>query len=283
MTRRLWLPLAALPALLAAQVAGPADVEALLRRGAEAFHAGDVPAAIACFEQAQRRATDPRLVAFNLATAFYHQARSGQASALPAAEVAYRCCLERDDARRPQALFGLGNCLLLRGASGRLDSSALRAAIDRYTECLREAGDDERLRADARYNQERARLLLAQAPQAAANAPDQSANEEGNKEDPQDPLLSGERPGPGGAGPQGADRGARAASAAREQAGDGAEGKPSAGRGALPPVPDRSDAAPLAAPDAAAHLDRANKRIHDDLVSHRRGRARPAAPGVRDW
>jgi hypothetical protein len=39
----------------------------------------------------------------------------------------------------------------------------------------------------------------------------------------------------------------------------------------------------LSRPDATMHLEQAWRRIHDDLISHRRGRARPAVPGVRDW
>ncbi len=274
---------ALLPVLIAAASVGPPEVEALLRQGEAAYLAGDVAGAIACFERAQRRATDPRLVAFNLATAYYHQARGGQLSALPEAEIAYRSCLERDDERRPQALLGLGNCLLLRGSGGKLDALALRGAIDRYTECLREPGADEPLRRDARYNQERARLLLAQAARPAGEAQESNAGEDENPKDPRDPLSPGERPRPGGPGASEPENGGQPGSAAREQAGDRGEGKPSAGRGSLPPVPDRADAPPLAAADAARHLDQASKRINEDLVRHRRGRARPATPGVRDW
>lgn len=271
-----------LVAVVVTQAAGPPEVETLLRRGARAMHAGDLATAQACFEQAQERATDPRLVAFNLATVYYQQARAGQLSALGSAEVAYRSCLERDDVRRAEAFFGLGNCLLLRGTSGKLDALALRAAIDRYTECLREPGASEALLADARHNQERARLLLMQAPTATGEAPEQNSGEEPNQEDPQTPR--GEEPRRGAAGAGEPERGGeRGKAGARERGGERGDGRPSAGRGTLPPVPDRPDAPPLAGPDAVEHLERAWKMIQDDLVNHRRGRARPGSAGVRDW
>lgn len=272
-----------LPLLLAAVSVSPPEVEALLRQGTAAFHRGDLTAAVACFEQAQQRSTDPRVVAFNLATAYYHQAQAGQLAMVPKAELAYRSCLEADDPRRAEALFGLGNCLQLRGSIGKLDQLPLRAAIDRFGECQKEPACDAALRAKARYNQERARLLLLQAPPTTGDAPQQNSGEEKQEADdrpdplnPRDPRQGmGDRDGNGNPRP-GSERG-------KEQAGDQGKAKQAAGRGALPPVPDRADSPPLAGPDAAIHLDRASKLILDDLLQHRRGRTRAATPGVRDW
>ncbi|MFO0927990.1 MAG: hypothetical protein U0736_13270 [Gemmataceae bacterium] len=123
--------------LLVAAAADPPDVAALLRASQAAVAADDLAGAVALLEQAQRWTTDPGLVAFNLATVRYEQARQGNPQALGAAEAAYRCLLDRGNPHRPAAAFGLGNCLLLRGTTGALDAVSLRAAIDRYTECDR--------------------------------------------------------------------------------------------------------------------------------------------------
>src|SRR5262245_26546447 len=177
-----WLGIA-VPLLIAARSSEPVDIDALLRAGNAAWERGELALAAASYEKAQRLATDPGLVAFNLATVRYHQAKGGNPQALAAAEVAYRCCLEPGDSRRAPALFGLGNCLLLRGSMGNLDSLALRAAIDRYTQCLGEPTCDEQLARDARYNQQCARLLLLQAPPPPAEAPD-GGDDDPNKKDP---------------------------------------------------------------------------------------------------
>ena len=94
------------------------DIDDLVRGSNVAFHRGDLGEASALLERAQRLAPDPRLVAFNLATIRYHQARAGQMSALAEAEVLYRCCIEPGDIHRAEALLGLGSCLLARGSSG---------------------------------------------------------------------------------------------------------------------------------------------------------------------
>lgn len=278
MCRWLWLGL--LPALLAAATA---EMEDLVRKGNAAFHRGDFAAAAQCYQRAQARATDPRLVAFNLATANYYLARAGEPAALGAAEEAYRSCLERDDPRRAEALFGLGNCLLVRGSAGKLDPLPLRAAIDRYTECLREPGCDARLAADARHNQQRARLLLLQAPPVSAEGPEQDP---GGEEKPRDDRLDNDRQNEKQRSQGGheltPDRGNPGA-ASKDHPGEHPDARPSGGRGQLPPIPDQADAPPLSSHDAARHLDGAWRRIHDDLIAHRRARTRASAPGVRDW
>jgi hypothetical protein len=277
-----WLSIVlVLPALLAAQILSPPEVEALVRQGNTAFGKGDYATAITFYERAQKRATDPGLVAFNLATAYYQEARAGRSPALAQAEVAYRSCLGPGGSRRTRALFGLGNCLLLRGTIGKLDSFMLRAAIDRYGECQREATDPQ-LRADALHNQERARLLLAQTAPGTTDGPEPNHQDEGKPEEPNDPgRMTGDRSRQ--AGQEGDPDREGGTTRGDEQPGERGDTKRSPGRGALPPVPDRADAPPLSGPDAESHLQRASKRIHDDLVHHRRGRSRPPSPGVRDW
>src|SRR5258708_5871173 len=111
-----WLPVVSLlaTALLAlgASPRGQPDMESLLRQGNAAFARGDYAEAARLYEEAETRATDPGLVAFNLASAKYHLAVTGEggATALSEAERLYRCCLARTDPRRPRALYGLGNC-----------------------------------------------------------------------------------------------------------------------------------------------------------------------------
>src|SRR5262249_22202407 len=138
--------------------AGPsADPYELIRRGNAAYAEGRYEAALALYEQAGSRITDPGLAAFDQAAAHY------QLEQYREAERHYRYCLE-DAAgpRRARALFGLGNSLLrqrsLRGAE------ALEQAIGAYAECLRQEDLDAELTDGARHNLELAKLLLAQLP-----------------------------------------------------------------------------------------------------------------------
>jgi tetratricopeptide (TPR) repeat protein len=272
------------PALLAARRGTPADAEALVRAGNAAFERGAYAEAVRLYERAEAISTDPRLVAFNLATARYQLAQEGDLRALPAAEEAYRCCLEAGDPRRARALYGLGNCLLIRASTTRvLDAAALRAAIDRFTLCLRDPGCDADLAADARYNQGRARLLLLQAPPAPGGGEEPSSGADSEKDDTDDPGRKNDARGEDGMGGDGHPDRATPVGPGGSDVGARPEGKPTPGRGALPPVPDRPDAAPLSAPDAAEHLEQAAKKIREELTAHRRARARPVSPGVRDW
>jgi hypothetical protein len=283
MTPRHWLPAGLLlPLLLGARTATVSDVDALLRTGNAAFERGDYGEAAALFDQAGERALEPGLVAFNLATAKYHLAREGNAQALADAEQAYRCCLAPDDPRRARALFGLGNCLLLRAAGSTLDRVALRSAIDRFGECVRDPACDPELAADARHNRLRARLLLLQAP-LPPNGSDDDAGREENKDDPpQDGRQPDERP--GGIGDEKGDRSGTLGKGKAEQPDRHSEGSPTPGRGTpLPPVPDRGEAAPLSVSDALEHLEQATRRIIEEARQHRRSRARAAGTGVRDW
>src|SRR5258708_3722559 len=114
MNHRRWLLACLLvPILLGAQSLSAPDIDTLIRAGNAAFERGAYAEAAAQYEKASNRTTEPGLVAFNLATAKYHLAREGNPQALADAELGYRCCLEPGDPRRAQALFGLGNCLLL--------------------------------------------------------------------------------------------------------------------------------------------------------------------------
>ncbi len=247
----------------------------LSRRGAWAE-------AAALYDQAGDRTTEPGLVAFNLATAKYHLAREGNAQALADAEQAYRCCLEPGDPRRAQALFGLGNCLLLRAGGSSLDRVSLRSAIDRFGECLRDPGCVPPLAADARHNRLRARLLLLQMPPPRDGSTDDPGSDDPKDDQPEDGKNPEERS-RGIGDDKGTQAGTPFKGSADPSAGEN-QGTPSAGRGAaLPPVPDQAVASPLATRDALEHLQMATQRILDESRQHRRSRSRPAASGVRDW
>jgi tetratricopeptide (TPR) repeat protein len=260
-----------------------ADPEALLREGNAAFARGDFARAAALFERAEVRATDPGLVAFNLAAAKYRIAEAdGSPQALLEAEQAYRCCTEPGAPRRAAALYGLGNCLLLK--AGDRDAATLKAAIESYDRCLREAGPDEALAADVRYNRERARLALQQLlAQSGRPKEDRPSGEDDNPDRPDRQPLQNPN---GDLGPDG--QGGTQAGPATVKPGPGqnpvqSEERPPGGQGTLPPVPDRADPAPLSPQDAATHLEQATRRILEERQAHRRGNVRPPAPTVRDW
>ena len=259
------------------------DSEALLREGNAAFARGDFARAAALFERAEVRATDPGLVAFNLAAAKYRLAESdGSPQALLEAEQAYRCCVAPGNPRRAAALYGLGNCLLLK--AGDRDAATLKAAIECYDRCLREAGPDEALAADVRYNRERARLALQQLlAQSGRPKEDRPSGEDDN---PERPDRQPQQNPNGDLGPDG--QGGTQAGPAMVKPGPGqnpvqSDERPPGGQGTLPPVPDRADPAPLSPQDAAAHLELATRRILEERQAHRRGNLRPPAPTVRDW
>src|SRR5262245_48981385 len=154
-----------LPLLLLVAAAPVARVEDLVRRGNEAFDAGEYAEAVKLYEQAEPSATDPGLVAFNKAATFYKQgvtAPPGQRmDFFRRAEQHYRCAAEgAESSRRLRACFGLANSILQGRAE---DAAALRQAIACYRECLSSPDVDEALAADARHNLEVAKLLLIRA------------------------------------------------------------------------------------------------------------------------
>jgi hypothetical protein len=279
------LPLLLVPLLAAAAPRWRlADPEALLRAGDAAFEANEPARAAECYDQAGVRTTEPSRAAFNLATAKYRLALGKQPEALADAEVAYRSCLEKGDPYRARALLGLGNCLLLRAASGAtLDRATLRAAIDRFGACLADPNCDPALARDARHNRARARLLLLQAP------PPPGTSEDPGSEDNKEPDNQADPPGgkdddgnEPGTGSQRTQSPGAPGSTGAEPAGETGDSKTGAGGGRMltPPLDSQ---VPLPPGDAVEHIERATRRILDDLAAYRRGKARPVPPGVRDW
>jgi tetratricopeptide (TPR) repeat protein len=260
------------------------EAQTWLRRGNEAFGRGDYLTAIAEYEKAESVTTDPAQAAFNLAAARYFLALSrseGRNSQLHEAELLYRCCLDPDDPRHIQALYGLGTCLLQ--SAGSLGVEELNQAIGCFDRCL-ELSQDAQLLAQARHNREAARLRLAQVQPAPERNPD-TPNQERPRPDRSDPRSQNHELGDGG--PQGRDRRAQRGNATpaspdgdtpRESA-----NQPLPGKGNLPPVPDDATQPPLSPRDAAEHLEQASRRILEEEKSYRQQRARAPLAGIRDW
>ena len=175
-------------AALSASAESSLDWQTLLRQGDAAYARGDYAAAATLYDQAGDRTTDPGLVAFDLAAAQYRLALASDADRAPLAreaEQSYRCCIAPGDTRRAQALYGLGNALLLR-ADGH-DADALRAAVEAYQQCLTVSNIDNDLADNARHNLERARLLLLQVPPLAAHRKDELSGDAPPKPQPSPP------------------------------------------------------------------------------------------------
>jgi hypothetical protein len=281
---KVWLGILAAALLLAAAPAP--DVEALLREGNAAFERGDYGRAATLYEQAEARATDPGLVAFDLATAKYRLALAGEggrAALLQQAEQQYSCCLEKHDPRRVRALLGVGNCRLLL----RDGKEGLLTAAEKFEQCLKEADPESELAADARHNLELARLLLLQTP--ATGNPGENKPPEG---DPGSPPKPPDRPPsqqpqsmpvaePGAGKPRG-DAG-RPVKPEDGSAPTATGDTPPPGSGNLRPVPDRVDAPPLSPQEAGEHLEQATERIVNERRTHRQRSAKTPPPNVRDW
>lgn len=275
-----WL---ALPLLLAA-APGPSPDE-WLRRGDEAFAAGQFEAALGDYAQAAERGTDPGRAAFNQGVALYQLGRFREA------ERQFRCAL--DDAalpagadageparRRGRALYNLGNCLLQE--SGGRSAGLLRDAVACFELCLADGRLEPELVIDTRHNLELAKLLWAEARRVAA-----AGGRESDELPPNDRPPPPREPPPGGNGP--GDMGNQQQPGGPGQPADGnAAGRqpgpqsPLPGQGNLPPVPDSDELQQLTPEDLQAHLRAAAERI----VQERQTRIRrpvSAPETVRDW
>jgi hypothetical protein len=162
---------------------------------------------------------------------------------------------------------------------------ALRAAIDRYSECLATPGRDEKLAGDAQYNRARARLLLLQAP-APQNGAEQGQDEP-KKDDEEEPKKDDKTQQQKAEAPKDGDQKASKADG-KEQAKEGPEGKKGdehagKGRPLVTPPSESPEAPPLAREDAERQLAEAVRRIREESAAFRRSQAKPPRPGVTDW
>jgi tetratricopeptide (TPR) repeat protein len=263
------------------------DPEKWLSEGHAAFARGDYAEAAARYERAEMYSDDPRQVAFYLAGAKYQLARKveGATPELHEAEQLYRCCLDPADPHRPLALFGLGNCLLHK--AGERDIASLRTAIVCYDQCLQALGAEDPLAADARYNREKARLLLLQLVPPPEGTP--------GDRPPRDDMLNPYPPRPdrlptpmqvGPPGTEGdADRGAIAGAANPEQGTSATKTNdtPPPGKGNLETIPDEVNVPPISVHDATEHLKLASKNVLQERQKYHRRAERASATGLKDW
>lgn len=143
----------------------------LIREGDQAIEKAEYEKALELYQEAEERGTDPGLIAFNKAAAYWHL------NDFRKAELHYRMTLNDAAAsteRRARSFFNLGNCLVKQ--AGERDIALLREAIRYYEYCLDLAADGE-LRALARHNLEVAKLLWIDARSQIANPPAPNADE----------------------------------------------------------------------------------------------------------
>jgi tetratricopeptide (TPR) repeat protein len=263
--------------------AGPVLLpEDLIRQGNEAIARGDIDAAEGLYQQAEERAADPGLVAFNKGIALY---RHGD---FRRSELSFRRTL--GDAaipaeRRERALYNLGNCLVRE--AGESDVKLLQAAIDSFELAIRETSDDG-LRADAGHNLEIAKLLWAK---ARARRP---ANErDPNWDEPREPT----RPPPDPNKKE--DMGNDTASDGSKQPEAGAKIDPGKGpdpgfapkeapkavpgQGNLPVLPDTGEVPSLSQDDARAELKRTADRLHRERQKLREEAVNGERIRANDW
>jgi tetratricopeptide (TPR) repeat protein len=260
---------------LALFAATPPDAEPLVREGNAAYAAEDYEAALTYYEQAERGATDPGLVAFNRAAACFRMGRFAEAVA------GYRQCLDDDQApaaRRARAQYDLGTALLRQ--SGGTSASLLRQAVSALRGCLALPNLEPDLAKDARHNLELAQLLWLRARAAGNDDP-----EEGGPA--ADPDAKSQRP--GGADPQQKNNGkseggepqeGQPGDAGNPQAGDGAKDKLQAGP--LQVLPDSDDVRPIPPAEAEEQLERILTRIARERRAHWQQSARPTKD-ARNW
>lgn len=253
-------------AILSISAADSPAVDALLRKGIDAFERKDYQAAIGYYEQVEALSQDPGLVSFNKAAAHY---RLGN---LREAIDGYRRALEDDAApsmRKARAHFDLGNALM-KNAGG---AQELREAVENYRACLRQQDLPTKLQADARHNLEVAQLLWLR---AKANEPDVKEPDLPPQKDPfeeKDPAKSAET-----YKPVDPDKKHEI-----KQAEDAPTGKSSKLQpGTLQVLRDKEDIQNLSREDALKTLDENARRI----AQQRRAQRNPAGPAnlsTKDW
>ena len=253
------------------------EVEELVRRGNAAYASRQYDEAVRLYEQAEERAQDPGLIAFNKGAALYRLGRFAEA------EKCYRRALEDAEAptpRRLRALYDLGTSLLY--VDNGKDADSLALAVRCLQACRRQATDPD-LRARARHNLELARRLLALAvpdPSNPSQRPKNDEEPEGKRPEDQQSGQEGDptfdKGGPDSRGQallKDPRNGQQKALETNEQA---------PGKGKLGTLPDSDELAPLDPRDTAAHLERAAERIRREQRDQRRSGAR-LFPHVKDW
>jgi tetratricopeptide (TPR) repeat protein len=250
--------------------------EELLQQANTLASQGNLDQAELLYDQAEERANDPGLVAFN--KGFVYSRRGDHRRA----ELYFRRALG-DDAipppRQSKAFYNLGNALVQQ--AGASDLKRLQAAILCYEEALR-ITQDEGLKADATHNLEVAKLLWFQAqakrpPEERERAwDDKQKLPDAPEEEPQDH---------GGKSPKDNQRLEHSPKQGPEiEKMQPVETKQAApGQGNLPIIPDTDEVTSYAPEDARKVLIEAGNRLQKERQQHR-SEARPGErPHANDW
>jgi tetratricopeptide (TPR) repeat protein len=254
-------------AVFTAGAAPEASPEELVRQGNAASDREEFAAALALYERAEERITNPGLVAHNKATVLYRLGRFDEAARC------YESALEdASGARQAALLYDLGNCRLHQ--SQGTSAERLKSAVECFARCLKHEGIDNQLHDDARHNLELAKLLWLKAQQTPGNS------EPGNQhEQPKDPPKTEDKQ---PKEPKGNGNETGTAPKADPQHGGAAEidprhgsqqpiptqEPPPPGQGNLPPIPDNAELVRMAPEDAVAHLQRAAAKVLRERRQH---------------
>lgn len=280
-SRFVWMALA-LTAMSAAPAPTPED---FIRDGNAAVEQGRWEDALAYYDRADERGTDPGLIAFNKGTAYY------RLNDFRRAENHFRMAL--DDAaipaeRRAKALYNLGDCLVKQ--AGEQELRLLRDAIRCYELCLDETAD-EGLRRDAEFNLELAKLLWNKARANNSKPPDPNTDEP--PDNPQEPPRLKKKEEPKTGADPGTDKGGKKPVKAADKDGKKKDGmtdakvemkKSDVPRDVGPPVPPDTDEVHRQSPqDTLEALRRVETRLHKERQRLREEAAVLEKPSGRDW
>lgn len=259
--------------------AAPVDVDDLLRRGNAAYADEDYADALQLYEQAEERATDPGLVAFNKAAALYRLDRFREA------ELHYRRCLEDSLAprvvgmrpRQARAWYDLGNCLLKQAPD---DRKTIEQALDCYRESMGLADEDQELLAkellaNVRHNFEVARLLWLEARAKSPDAEEPDHPKQGPSKESKQNGSASSKGDPGKTDEKGTEK-------TGDRPGAAKDGKKLAALGKLLVLPDEDKLVPLAPEDTMHFLDETRARVLRERREYRR-LAVPPSEHVKDW
>ncbi|HEX3146843.1 MAG TPA: hypothetical protein VHR66_02005 [Gemmataceae bacterium] len=253
-----------------------------LREGNDAFVRGEWEGAESLYAQAEERADDPGLVAFNKGAALYRRGDFRRA------ELSFRRCLGDaaiPEERRGRALYNLGNCLVRQ--AGETDVKQLQSAIECYEMSLLARVDDG-LKTDAGYNLEVAKLLWAKArARRPAGERDPEWDESPDAKRPPDAPKSPKDPGAEAAG----NGQKNTEPAPKLELGKGPEAgttpkesqKTAPGAGNLPVLPDNGVVESLTIEDARTALKRAELRLQRERRKLREDAAQGERPRNNDW
>jgi hypothetical protein len=180
-------------------------------------------------------------------------------------------------------LLGLGNCLVLK--SGGHDGDALQAALRCFEDCLAATSSGE-TKSVARYNHERARLLLLQVLSSPDSKDHPTGSDSAQPPPRPEPQESNLRPGEAEAGVDGQPNDPSGAGSVQPESGRSpmrTDGTPPPGAGNLPPIPDQAESAALSPRDAEGHLEKAFQNIARERQAFHRRIVGPLAATVPIW